>query len=130
MELIWQGIAKAFEIVFGLDANVWAITWLSIKVSGLATFVSLLLGIPVGIVLALLRFPGRSVAVALVNTGMGLPPVVVGLFVSIFLWRSGPLGFLELIYTPTALIVAQVSRAFPLVARLRMAGLHALVSTL
>ena len=85
MELIWQGIAKAFEIVFGLDADVWAITWLSIKISGAATFISLVLGIPPGIALALLRFPGRSVAVALVNTGMKLPPIVVSLFVSIFL---------------------------------------------
>src|SRR5438046_6126346 len=126
MELIWQGIAKAFEIVFGLDADVWAITWLSIKISGAATFISYVLGIPPGIALALLRFPGRSVAVALVNTGMGLPPVVVGLFVSIFLWRSGPLGFLELIYTPTAMIVAQVIIAFPIVAGLTMARFQTL----
>src|SRR5438552_614408 len=126
MELIWQGIAKAFEIVFGLDADVWTITWLSIKISGAATFISLVLGIPPGIALALLRFPGRSVAVALVNTGMGLPPVVVGLFVSIFLWRSGPLGFLELIYTPTAMIVAQVIIAFPIVAGLTMASFQTL----
>src|SRR5437660_5697786 len=126
MELIWQGIAKAFEIVFGLDADVWTITWLSIKISGAATFISLVLGIPPGIALALLRFPGRSVAVALVNTGMGLPPVVVGLFVSIFLWRSGPLGFLELIYTPTAMIVAQVIIAFPIVAGLTMASFQSL----
>ena len=126
MELIWQGIAKAFEIVFGLDADVWTITWLSIKISGAATFISLVLGIPPGIALALLRFPRRSVAVALVNTGMGLPPVVVGLFVSIFLWRSGPLGFLELIYTPTAMIVAQVIIAFPIVAGLTMASFQTL----
>src|SRR5437660_12710815 len=126
MELIWQGIAKAFEIVFGLDADVWTITWLSIKISGAATFISLVLGIPPGIALALLRFPGRSVAVALVNTGMGLPPVVVGLFVSIFLWRSGPLGFLELIYTPSAMIVAQVIIAFPIVAGLTMASFQTL----
>src|SRR5437773_10183970 len=130
MELIWQGIAKAFEIVFGLDADVWAITWLSIKISGAATFISLVLGIPPGIALALLRFPGRSVAVALVNTGMGLPPVVVGLFVSILWWRSGPLGFLELIYTPTAMIVAQVIIAFPIVAGLTLASSQSLDPTL
>src|SRR5437764_12205265 len=115
MELIWQGIAKAFEIVFGLDADVWAITWLSIKISGAATFISLVLGIPPGIALALLRFPGRSVAVALVNTGMGLPPVVVGLFVSIFLWRSGPLGDLNLYCTRQAMVIAQLILGAPTV---------------
>ena len=81
MALIWQGIIKAFELVFGLDADVWTITWLSIKISGLATLISLLFGIPIGIFLALVRFPGQRFVAALVNTGMGLPPVVVGLFV-------------------------------------------------
>lgn len=108
MELIWQGFAKAIELVFSFDAEVWAITWLSIRISGCATVISLLLGIPLGIALAVARFPGRSIVAALVNTGMRLPPVVVGLFVSIFLWRSGPLGFLDLIYSPTAMVLAQV----------------------
>ena len=126
MELILDGIAKAFQLVFGGDAEVWAITWLSLKVSGTATLVSLLLGIPLGIVLAMTRFPGRSVAVALVNTGMGLPPVVVGLFIGITLWRSGPLGFLNLIYTPTAMVIAQVVIAFPIVAGLTMAAFQTL----
>ena len=121
MELIWQGIFKAVELVFGGDSEVWAITWLSLKISATATLISLLLGIPLGILLALSRFPGRAIAVALVNTGMGLPPVVVGLFISILLWRSGPLGFLELIYTPSAMIIAQVVIAFPIVAGLTMA---------
>jgi tungstate transport system permease protein len=126
MDLIWQGIVKAFELVLGLNVEVWTITWLSVKISGLSTFISLFLGMPLGIALALMRFRGRSVAVALVNTGMGLPPVVVGLFVSIFLWRSGPLGFLELIYTPTAMIIAQVIIAFPIVAGLTMASFQTL----
>ena len=126
MELIWQGAVKAAELVFGFDAEVWSITWRSLQVSGYATLISLLIGIPLGIVLALAGFPGRSAAVALINTGMGLPPVVVGLFVSIFLWRSGPLGFLELIYTPTAMVVAQVIIAFPIVAGLTMASFQAL----
>lgn len=126
MELIWEGIAKAFHLLFGADAEVWAITWLSLKISGVATLVSLLLGIPLGIALAMTRFPGRPLAVASINTGMGLPPVVVGLFVSIFLWRSGPLGFLELIYTPTAMIIAQVIIAFPIVAGLTMASFQSL----
>ena len=126
MELIWQGIVKAIERVFGFDAEVWAITWLSLKISGSATLISLLLGVPLGIALALTHFLGRSVIVALVNTGMGLPPVVVGLFVSLFLWRSGPLGFLELIYSPTAMVIAQVIIAFPIVAGLTMASFQSL----
>lgn len=126
MDLIWEGTHKAFVLLFGLDAEVWAISWLSIKISGSATLISLLLGVPLGITLALMRFPGRSLAIAMVNTGMGLPPVVVGLFVSIFLWRSGPLGFFELIYTPAAMIIAQTVIAFPIVAGLTMATFQSL----
>ena len=126
MELLWQGLVKALELVFSFDSEVWAITWLSLEISGCATLVSLALGMPLGIALARARFPGRSVVVALINTGMGLPPVVVGLFVSIFLWRSGPLGFLDLIYTPSAMIVAQVIIAFPIVAGLTMATFQTL----
>ena len=126
MELIWQGIGRAFELVFGFDAEVWSITWFSLKISGSATLISLLLGIPLGIALAMIRFPGRQTTVALVNTGMGLPPVVVGLFISIFLWRSGPLGFLDWIYSPTAMVIAQVVIAFPIVAGLTMASFQAL----
>ncbi|MGH7855243.1 MAG: ABC transporter permease, partial [Candidatus Binatia bacterium] len=126
MELIWQGSVKAVELIFGFDAEVWSITWLSLKISGCATVVSLLLGIPLGIALAMAHFRGRSFIAALVNTGMGLPPVVVGLFVSIFLWRSGPLGFLELIYSPSSMVLAQVIIAFPIVAGLAMASFQSL----
>jgi tungstate transport system permease protein len=126
VELIWNGIVTAFALVFGGDAEVWAITWLSLEVSGLATIISLVVGMPLGILLAMSRFPGRALAVALVNTGMGLPPVVVGLFVSIFLWRSGPLGFLDIIYTPTAIVIAQVVIAFPIVAGLTLTSFQTL----
>lgn len=126
MELIWQGFARAAELVFAFDAEVWSITGLSLRISGSATAISLLLGVPLGIALAMSRFPGRSMAVAAVNTGMGLPPVVVGLFVSLFLWRSGPLGFLDLIYSPMAMIIAQVIIASPIVAGLTMASFQSL----
>lgn len=126
MEVIWDGIRQAFWLLFTGDPEIWAITWLSLKISGSATLLSLLLGIPIGIILALTQFHGRSITVALVNTGMGLPPVVVGLFVSIFLWRSGPLGFMELLYTPTAMIIAQVVIAFPIVAGLTMTAFQTL----
>lgn len=126
MELIWEGIKQAFWLLISGDPEIWAITWLSLQVSGTATLISLLLGIPLGILLAITRFPGWAVSVALVNTGMGLPPVVVGLFVSIFLWRSGPLGFLELLYSPTAMVIAQVIIAFPIVAGLTIAAFQTL----
>jgi len=87
---------------------------------------SLLFGIPAGVALGLSRFPGRSLLLSLVNTGMGLPPVVVGLFVSIFLWRSGPLGFLELLYTPTAIVIAQFVIAAPIVTGLTIAAMQQL----
>jgi tungstate transport system permease protein len=126
MELILEGVLTAFRLVFSGDAEVWAITWLSLKVSGTATVIALTLGIPLGILMAMTRFPGRAFAVALINTGMGLPPVVVGLFISVLLWRSGPLGFLNLIYTPAAMVIAQVAIAFPIVAGLTMAAFQTL----
>ena len=126
MELILEGVFTAFRLVFSGEADVWAITWLSLTVSGTATLTALILGIPLGIALAMTRFPGRAIVVALVNTGMSLPPVVVGLFISILLWRSGPLGFLNLIYTPTAMVIAQVVIAFPIVASLTMAAFQTL----
>lgn len=126
MNLILDGIAQAFRLILTADSEVLGITLLSLQISGTATLLSLLLGIPLGIALAQSRFPGRSFVVSLINTGMGLPPVVVGLFVSISLWRRGPLGFLELLYTPTAMIVAQVVIAFPIVAGLTMAAFQSL----
>ncbi len=126
MDLILDGIIQALQLMLSGDPEVWQITFLSLKVSGIATLLSLLLGIPLGAFLALVRFPGRSLLVSLVNTGMGLPPVVVGLFISIMLWRSGPMGFLNLMYTLTAMVIAQVVIAFPIVAGLTMASFQTL----
>ncbi len=126
MELLWQGIREAIRLIVSGDPAVLQVTWLSIKISGGATLLSLLVGIPAGVALALNLFPGRGLLIALVNTGMGLPPVVVGLFVSIFLWRSGPLGFLDLLYTPTAIVVAQFIIAEPIVTGLTIAAMQQL----
>jgi tungstate transport system permease protein len=126
MDLIWQGVVQAVRLILSGDPLVLQITWLSLKVSAAATFLSLIAGIPAGMALALTRFPGRGLLVALVNTGMGLPPVVVGLFVSIFLWRSGPLGVLELLYTPTAIVIAQFVIAAPIVTGLTIAAVQQL----
>ena len=109
-----------------IDPEIFQITLLSLEVSLCATLLSLLLGLPLGTLLALGRFPGRSFLLSVVNTGMGLPPVVVGLFVAMSLWRSGPLGDLNLIYTPAAIVIAQVIIAFPVVTGLTTAALQAL----
>jgi tungstate transport system permease protein len=126
MDLIFEGIIKAFWLLVTFDPEVMGITLLSLKISGLATLISLFLGISVGAIIALTQFPGKKIVVSLVNTGMGLPPVVVGLFVSIFLWRSGPLGFLEMLYTPAAIIVAQAVIATPIVMGITIASLQQL----
>ncbi len=126
MDLIWQGIKEAIRLILSGDPGVLQITWLSLQISGSATLLSLLAGIPAGVGLALAKFPGRGLLIALVNTGMGLPPVVVGLFVSIFLWRSGPLGSLGLLYTPTAIVIAQFVIAAPIVVGLTVAAMQQL----
>jgi tungstate transport system permease protein len=124
MELIWAGIRQAIGLLVGLDPEVLGITGLSLQVAGISTGLALLAGIPLGMLIALARFPGRAIVISLVNTGMGLPPVVVGLFVSIFLWRSGPLGALELLYTPTAIVIAQFVIAAPIVTGLTLAAVQ------
>ncbi len=126
MELILEGIKKAFWLLVSFDPEVMGITLLSLKVSGLATLVSLVIGVVVGAVVALTRFTGRRLVVSLINTGMGLPPVVVGLFVSIMLWRSGPLGALGLLYTPAAMIIAQAVIATPIVMGITLAAMQQL----
>ena len=126
MDLIVDGIRKAFWLLVTGDPEVMGITLLSLRVSGLATLVSLVIGISAGTLVALTRFPGRGFVVSLINTGMGLPPVVVGLFVSILLWRSGPLGFLGLLYTPGAMILAQAIIATPIVMGITLAAMQQL----
>ena len=130
MDIIVDGIKQAFILLFTLDPEVLGITWLSLKVSGMATMISLLIGISVGTVVALTQFPGRRLVVSLINTGMGLPPVVVGLFVTMFLWRNGPLGFMEILYTPTAIIIAQAVIATPIVMGISLAAIQHLPANL
>jgi tungstate transport system permease protein len=122
MDMIFDGIAQAFRLLVHGDPQVLKIAGLSLLVSGAATLLSLCVGIPLGSLLGLVRFPGRRFFISLVNTGMGLPPVVVGLVVSIFLWRNGPLGILHLLYSPSAMVIAQFIIAFPIVAGFTMAA--------
>ena len=126
MQNLIDGILKAFQLLLQGDSEVIRITLLSLRVSTIATLISLVLGLPLGTLLALTHFPTRRFWISLINTGMALPPVVVGLVVSIFLWRSGPLGFMHLIYTPTAIIIAQVLIAFPVAAGLTISSLQQL----
>jgi len=126
VELIVEGIRKAFWLLVTGDPEVMGITLLSLRVSGLATLVSLVIGVAAGTLVALTRFPGRGFVVSLINTGMGLPPVVVGLFVTILLWRSGPLGFLGMLYTPGAMILAQTVIATPIVMGITLAAMQQL----
>lgn len=126
MQNIFDGVIKAFDLLIHGDPQVMRITLLSLQVSGLATAISLLFGLPLGTFLALVKFPTRRFWISLVNTGMALPPVVVGLVVSIFLWRNGPLGFLRMIYTPGAMVIAQVLIAFPVCAGLTLTALQQL----
>ena len=130
MELIVQGIIKAFELLVSFDPEVMSITWLSLKIPGTATFISLFFGVSIGTVVALTNFPGKRLVISIINTGMGLPPVVVGLFVTILIWRNGPLGFLEILYTPYAMIVAQAIIATPIVMGISLASIQNLPTNL
>ena len=107
-------------------SEIFQVTVLSLQVSTVATLISLLIGLPFGTWLALGNFRGRSVILSVINTGMALPPVVVGLLVAMTLWRSGPLGDLQLIYTPAAIVIAQTVIAAPVVTGLTAAALAAL----
>jgi tungstate transport system permease protein len=126
MDLLIEGVGRAISLLLAGDPEILRVTWLSLQVSGTATVLSLLLGVPIGVALALARFPGRGIVLSLVNTGMGLPPVVVGLFVSVMLWRTGPFGQLRLLYTPTAMVIAQCVIALPIVIALTVASIQQL----
>ena len=126
MDLIIDGIIKAFRLLVTWDQEVADITLLSLKISGAATLISTCIGITAGTAVALLRFPGKRFLISVVNTGMGLPPVVVGLFVTMFIWRSGPLGMLGLLYTPAAMVLAQVVIAVPIITGVSLAAMQRL----
>lgn len=109
---------KAFDMIASLDPALAGIVWLSLKVSGAAVVAATALGLPLGAVVALARFPGRRAVVAVLNGCMGLPPVVVGLLIYLLLSRAGPLGELGLLFTPGAMIVAQTVLILPIIAAL------------
>jgi tungstate transport system permease protein len=124
MDVLWDALVDAFRLLVTGDAETWEIIGRSLRISLTATAIAFALGLPVGAGLAYGRFPGRRLVLALVNTGMGVPPVVAGLVITVLLWRSGPLGGLGLLYTPTAMVIAQTVIALPLVAGLSAASLQ------
>ncbi len=126
MELILQGLAGAVAKIVALDPDILDAAQTSLVVTGSATALSILIGVPLGALVGLTRFPGRTLTLSLTNTGMGLPPVVVGLFVVTFLWRSGPLGDLSWYCTRQAMVVAQFILAFPTVIGLTAIALQSL----
>jgi tungstate transport system permease protein len=121
------GAADGFRLLLGGDPETWGTVGRSLAVSLAATLTALLLGLPLGVALGMWRGgPARTAAVGAVHAGMGLPPVVAGLLVSLLLWRSGPLGWLGLMFTPTAMAIAQALIATPLVAGLTAAAVRGL----
>jgi tungstate transport system permease protein len=118
MDSITEGFNKAFLLILNFDAELLGIIFLSLKVSGAALLIAIITGLPLGAVTGLTRVPLKGVIVSLINTFMGLPPVVVGLFLYLLLSRSGPLGFMDLLYSPSAMVLAQSILAFPIVAAL------------
>ena len=126
MEFILEGFVKGLRLLVSGDAEVLAVVRLSLYVSVSATVISVLLGVPLGALIAVKRFPLKKLIISLVNTGMGLPPVVVGLLVMLLLARSGPLDFLGWLYEPAGMVLAQVVIATPVIIALSMAAVQGL----
>ena len=118
-----SGLTHAVELIIFGDAGLREIVLLSFQVSGIALVLAALVGLPIGAWLGLCRFRGQGLALALIYTGMGLPPVVVGLFVYLILSRQGPLGYLNWLFTAHAMVVAQAIIAAPLIAGFAMAAI-------
>jgi tungstate transport system permease protein len=124
-DLLLQGITKAFELILNLNPYILSITGVSIKVSGTATLLATITAIPLAFALTFLNFRGRQVLITLVNTGMGLPPVFVGLFIFVMLVPAGPLGFINKIFTPQAMILAQYILVTPIITGISIAAIKA-----
>jgi tungstate transport system permease protein len=118
MDLLIEGLKKAIDLILAGDPIISEITLRTLKVSLTAIIISMIVGIPAGMVLGLVQFPGRRLILALVNIGMGLPPVVAGLWITLLLWRSGPLGDYSLLYSETAIVLAQTLVSLPIITAL------------
>lgn len=123
MDLLWDGLIEAVRLILRADPELRQLVSRSLMVSLAATALAAAAGIPAGVALAVGRFPGRALLQVIVSTGMGLPPVLVGLVVTLFLWRTGPFGALGLLYTPAAMALAQFLVAAPIAAGFTRAAL-------
>ncbi len=121
-----NAFSAAFELIIGRDPTLLGIITLSLQVSLTAVMIASIIALPLGAALAVFRFPGRSVIVIALNALMGLPPVVAGLMVYLMLSRAGPLGSLGLLFTPTAMVIAQTLLILPIVAALARQIIEAL----
>ncbi|TAK77087.1 MAG: ABC transporter permease subunit [Dehalococcoidia bacterium] len=130
MDLLLDALREAIRLLRTGDDEVYSITLRTALITGASTLVAAAAGLPLGLGIALGRFPGQRAALAMANAGTGLPPVVAGLLVAVLLWRSGPLGALGLIYTPWAMVIAQALIATPLVVSFAAAGVMALPPSL
>lgn len=126
MSFILEGIRKGIELLFSFDAEVLAVLRLSLFVSVFAVAIAVFIGVPLGSIIAIKKFPLKKIVIALINTSMGLPPVVVGLVVTLLLARNGPLGFLQWLYTAKGMILAQVIIATPIVTGLSLAAMQSI----
>jgi tungstate transport system permease protein len=122
MSFLAQGISDAFALILSMDRSLVEIILLSLRITGSSVFFSTLIGVPLGSLVALKRFPGRRFFINIFYTFMGFPPVVAGLIVYLILSRRGPLGVMGLLYTPTAMIIAQTLLVTPIVAALTHAA--------
>lgn len=115
MDLIIDGLKHAIQMILSGDKEIFEISLLTLRVSFTAILISTLIGIPIGVLLGLKDFPGRRIIMVFVNIGMGIPPVVAGLTITMLLWRSGPFGHWHMLYTPTAITMAQILVSLPIV---------------
>ncbi len=124
-DFLTQGIIRAFELIFSLNPYILSITGVSIKVSGTATILATLTAIPLAFAITFLNFRGKQALITLINTGMGLPSVFVGLFVFVMFVPAGPLGLLNMIYTQKAMILAQYILITPVISGISLAAIKA-----
>jgi tungstate transport system permease protein len=115
MNFIWHGLRQAIDLIVHGDPTIVHLTWITLKVAGIATGIALVIGLPIGLALGLGRFPGRNAAVALANAGLGLPPVLVGIALALLMFPDAPLGRFHLLFTLKGVYVAQTVLALPIV---------------
>jgi tungstate transport system permease protein len=125
VNFLWDGVRQAWHLIISGNPYLWRVTWVTLKVAGVATIGSLVLGLPVGLALGLGRFRGRRAAVSLANLGLVLPPVIVGLVLSLLMFPRAPLGRFRLLYTLHGVYVAQAALSLPIVTALTISAVQA-----